>query len=395
MTNPDGSERHTTYGLHGKIANIPASFVAVHAGEDAPHEIVVEGHVEESKLFAPQIRMMTRVSTTSGSKPAHGPRRVRQPARMRPAKCRCSTTGIWSPYLEEGARFVAPVKAMALAILGPPPRSITTRPGRAPEPGLAEQCYFFELQASRTDGRTAAMRSATRRVTRGWCSGISRPSFRRSRSGSAQERVKEGYVTGLEPGTNYPNPKPFEKASATGRHLLPHGRYVTETTLEVLSTGQAVAAVEAEIQAIQAQARSDHPPHPDRAVPARRADHPRVLVEGTSVDRPSPDLVDGSESSRPHEGMFINPLVRNSLRFMSDRLGGSPGGLAGTIAEVAPEGRGKSARYGISSRSRQSTPTLAEAETVGRGGPTTMPTWPVASAVSVGLGDDIARRRGW
>ena len=30
---PDGSESNTTFGLHGKIANIPASYVAVHVGD--------------------------------------------------------------------------------------------------------------------------------------------------------------------------------------------------------------------------------------------------------------------------------------------------------------------------------------------------------------------------
>ena len=33
---PDGSEANTTFGLHGKIANIPASYVAVHVGDRAP-----------------------------------------------------------------------------------------------------------------------------------------------------------------------------------------------------------------------------------------------------------------------------------------------------------------------------------------------------------------------
>ncbi len=40
---PDGSESNTTYGLHGKIANIPASYVAVHIGTEPPHEIVDRG----------------------------------------------------------------------------------------------------------------------------------------------------------------------------------------------------------------------------------------------------------------------------------------------------------------------------------------------------------------
>src|SRR5262245_4939454 len=64
---PDGSESNTTFGLHGKIANIPASYVAVQVGERPPYEIVVQGHVEECRLFGPRIRMVTRISTTPGS----------------------------------------------------------------------------------------------------------------------------------------------------------------------------------------------------------------------------------------------------------------------------------------------------------------------------------------
>ena len=65
---PDGSESHTTFGLHGKIANIPASYVAVHVGtasrrtrswsKDTSHE---------SRLFGPQVRMVTRIATVPGS----------------------------------------------------------------------------------------------------------------------------------------------------------------------------------------------------------------------------------------------------------------------------------------------------------------------------------------
>jgi hypothetical protein len=58
-------------------------------------------------------------------------------------------------------------------------------------------------------------------------------------------------VTGLEPGTNYPNPKPFEKARGRVVTLPPGGSHVTETTLEVLSAVDEVAAVEGEIRRLQ------------------------------------------------------------------------------------------------------------------------------------------------
>ena len=47
---------------------------------------------------------------------------------------------------------------------------------------------------------------------------------------------RDGYVTGLEPATNYPNPRPFEKARNRIVTLPVDGRYVVETTLEVLAT---------------------------------------------------------------------------------------------------------------------------------------------------------------
>ena len=66
-TKPDGSKSHTTFGLHGRIANIPASYVAVHVDALPPHEIIIEGHVQETRVFGPQIRMKTRITTVPGS----------------------------------------------------------------------------------------------------------------------------------------------------------------------------------------------------------------------------------------------------------------------------------------------------------------------------------------
>jgi len=252
VINPDGSERHTNLRAAWQDRQHPASFVAVHVDTEPPYEIVVEGRVEESRLFGPQIRMTTRVSTTPGSNRLT----VRDEfLNLKDAPGEMQVLYHWNfgpPYLEEGSRFVAPVKVMA-------PRDAWAAAGidhyetyRAPEPGLAEQCYFFEFQASLTDGRTLTMLR-----NKGGRQGSRAPVLPRPTSvftlWKCTGGLKEGYVTGLEPGTNFPNPKPFEKARQRVVALPAHGRYVAETTLEVLSTGQAVAAVEAEIQAIQAQ----------------------------------------------------------------------------------------------------------------------------------------------
>src|SRR5512135_2400459 len=73
---------------------------------------------------------------------------------------------------------------------------------------------------------------------------------------------RDGYVTGLEPATNYPNPRRFEKARNRIVTLPVNRRYVVETTLEVHTTSDAVAAVESEIEVLQSQGQPTINPGP-------------------------------------------------------------------------------------------------------------------------------------
>jgi hypothetical protein len=249
---PDGSERHTTFGLHGKIANIPASFVAVHVGTAPPYEITVEGHVEEASLFSTQIRMATRISTTPGSNRLI----VRDEfINLKDSAAEMQVLYHWNfgpPYLEEGSRFVAPAKVIA-------PRDPRAVEGighldvyGGPEPGFAEQVYFFELRARPEDSRTLAMlrnRAGDKAVVLRFAT-TQLPAFTLWKNTGGRN---EGFVTGLEPATNYPNPRPIEKARGRVVTLPVGGRTVIETVLEVFKTRAEVAAIEEEVQALQSQ----------------------------------------------------------------------------------------------------------------------------------------------
>lgn len=250
--NPDGSESHTTYGLHGKIANIPALHVSVHIAEDPPHEITIEGHVDEARLFAPHIRMITRISTTPGSNRVT----VRDEfVNLQETPSELEILYHWNfgpPFLEEGSRFVAPIQTLV-------PRNKDAQEAighydvyRGPEPGGPEQVFFLELHAGSKDGRTLAMlrnHAGDKGVVLRFAK-AQLPVFSLwKRTGGR----REGYVTGLEPATNYPNPKPFEKAHDRVVSLPEGGSHVAETTLEILDTRPGVAAVEAEVKALQAR----------------------------------------------------------------------------------------------------------------------------------------------
>ena len=62
-------------------------------------------------------------------------------------------------------------------------------------------------------------------------------------------------LTGLEPATNYPNFKTFERQQGRVRVLPPGGRWEAKWSLEVLDTAAGVADVLKEIVALQAKVR--------------------------------------------------------------------------------------------------------------------------------------------
>ncbi len=258
----DGSERRSSFGLHGRIANIPASFVAVHVAAEPPHEIVVEGHVQESRIFGPQIGMETRVTTIPGSNCVT----IRDEfVNLKEQPVEMQILYHWNfgpPFLDAGARFVAPVKSVT-----PRDRRAQEGLGRydvydGPQPGFAEQAYFLEMHGKPgAGGRTLALL----RNHRGDKGVVLRfrpdqlPAFTLWKNTAG---LRDGYVTGLEPGTNYPNPRPFEQARGRVLTLPVDGRHATETTLEVLTTPAAVAAAEAEIRELQAQGAAKVNPRP-------------------------------------------------------------------------------------------------------------------------------------
>jgi hypothetical protein len=156
------------------------------------------------------------------------------------------------PQLEEGARFVAPVAEMC-------PRDARSAEGvanfdlyAAPTPGFVEQVYYFRL-APGDDGRTVAL-LRNRAGDRGVALRFDVRQFPCFTLWKGTQGLNEGYVTGLEPGVNHPNPRPIEEARGRVVTLPPGGSYVAETTLEVLDAAHAIAAVEAEVRAIQARA---------------------------------------------------------------------------------------------------------------------------------------------
>ena len=239
--------------LHGKIANLPAQLVEVRVNLDPPFELSVRGQVEEAALFGPHLVLTSTVTTVPGS-----PRLVIHDVVENRAAQAAEVQilyhlNVGPPFLEAGSRVVAPVREM-----GPlTPRAAegmdTYDTYAGPTMGYTEQVYVYDLLAD-PSGRTLAM-LYNAAADRGLVLRLNRnelPCFTVWKNTAA---VEDGYVTGLESGTNYPNFKGFERQQGRVRLLPPGSRWECQWSLEVHDTAAGVAAALAEVVKLQAQAR--------------------------------------------------------------------------------------------------------------------------------------------
>ena len=121
-----------------------------------------------------------------------------------------------------------------------------------PTAGYVEQVYWYDLLA-REDGQTLAMlrhaaadKGLDQRFDKGQL-----PAFTQWKNTAS---VADGYVTGLEPATDYPNGKAFERAQGRLATMGPGESRRSELAIEVLDEAAAVAAVQAEIAQLQQRA---------------------------------------------------------------------------------------------------------------------------------------------
>lgn len=163
--------------------------------------------------------------------------------------------------LENGSRLIAPFKQVA-------PRDPRSAEGidqfpeyGPPQAGFVEQAYLYELVGKRgtrettvllrnTDGSQASVLTFSLKDF---------PCFTQWKNTAARA---DGYVTGLEPATNYPNPRRFERDKGRVITLKGGESRTTKLTIEALETKKAVKSAEKEIRALQKSVKAKVFPEP-------------------------------------------------------------------------------------------------------------------------------------
>ena len=254
----NGNEASVFLPLHGKIANTPARKVEVTITDEGV--IAVSGEVDETMMFGPALRLTTTITTRIGSNALTIHDRVtnlnRSPAELE-MLYHCN---YGEPILEEGGRVVAPFKSVA-------PRDPRAQEGIdtfdrifKPTNGYVEQCYWYEL-ASRPDGETCVLlRNKAGNLGSSLHFNLNElPAFTVWKNTASREN---GYVTGLEPATNYPNEKRFEREQGRVVQLKGRQSYDISMTVAAHSTRAQVREVEQDIAKIQGRRKQKVHPTP-------------------------------------------------------------------------------------------------------------------------------------
>jgi hypothetical protein len=223
--------------LHGRIANLPAHQVT--AGIDEDSRIWVRGLVDETALFGPCLRLDSTVSTTPGSNQLSLCETVTNLAGTPTDFELLYHTNIGQPLLEQGARLVAPARRVVPADTHAAAAIDEWNLFGPPTPGFREQCYFLELAAD-ADGQTQVVLH-DKQAARGVALGFHIDPLPCFTLWKNTVHAADGYVAGIEPSTDLPNTRAFERSHGRLISLDPEQSWSARIDLTLLTNPTQVA----------------------------------------------------------------------------------------------------------------------------------------------------------
>ncbi|MBW3598538.1 MAG: aldose 1-epimerase family protein [Planctomycetes bacterium] len=243
----DDDER-LVYPLHGQIANRPAQRVELQIDGDRG-EIRLVGVVEESRFLFKGLRMTSTITTRVGETSFTVRDEVENLSSREAEAQLLYHINFGAPLLEAGAQAIVPAKIVA-------PKDTRAAEGidswnvyGAEEAGFAEQVYFFDLHADADQNSRVLLKNAA--GTRGVSLGFNKqqsPHFILWKNTGA---MQDGYVTGLEPSTNFPHRRTFEGKHGRVVKLPSGGKAVFEVQLSAHGDARSVEQAEAAIRELQ------------------------------------------------------------------------------------------------------------------------------------------------
>ncbi|MGB7755313.1 MAG: aldose 1-epimerase family protein [Salinisphaera sp.] len=195
--------------LHGRAGNTPASRVEVVVDPEPPHRIRVRGRVREATFKFADFDMCTEISTLPGSTAFQVSDRLTNQSDYEREFQILYHGNFGPPLLEENARFDAPVREIA-PFNAYAARDLDTWPTyRGPTPHFDEQAYNLWPYANDDNRTTTLLHNAA--ADRGVVLRYRVDQLPCLTLWKNTDTLKQGYVTGVEPGSGFPYNRAVER----------------------------------------------------------------------------------------------------------------------------------------------------------------------------------------
>ncbi len=248
--------------LHGKIANIPASEVEIIVSKEAPYSLTVRGVVHERMFYGPKLELVTEISTEPGSSTLRIADTITNRGHVPQEFELLYHANYGRPLLEEGARFLAPVSRVT-PMNAHAAESVNDWASYAgPTPAFVEQVYCLRPIAG-PDGQTliALQNKAGDRAVSMAYSVKELPYLTQWKNTAAEA---EGYVTGLEPGVNFPNPRRIERKLGRVPKIAAGASYTAAIDYAIHTDAASVKAVADKIAKLQGDTKPEIALEPEK-----------------------------------------------------------------------------------------------------------------------------------
>jgi hypothetical protein len=236
--------------LHGRVDYLPASFVSVRYEAAPVPRLVFRGVVDDVQTFGSQLRLTSEISTVIGKAEFAFDDTITNLSDAPQEMQLLYHTNFGTPLLGAGAEFVAPIKQVApmnpaSAVGDLKDWNRYSGPHAAP---YTPKVFNMQLYGD-AKGETRAMLKSPD-GTQGVLMRFDTRGLPYMSLWKNEITPKAGYVTGLEPGTGFPNPRPVERAAGRVPKLKGGESYRVRLAIAALTTKSEVAEAANAIQAL-------------------------------------------------------------------------------------------------------------------------------------------------
>ena len=243
----DGDQQLT---LHGHVDYLPASYVSVRYESAPVPRLVFRGVVNDFQTFGAQLRLTSEISTEIGRPEILFDDQVTNLSDVPQEMQLLYHTNFGTPLLGAGAEFVAPVKQVAPINAASAAGDLAgwNRYSGPHAPPYAAQVFNMQLYGD-AQGRTKAMLKSPGGDL-GVLMTIDTKGLPYMNVWKNEVTAKAGYVTGLEPGTGFPNARTVERAAGRVPKLQGGESYQVHLAIAALTRRAEVDKAAAAIQAL-------------------------------------------------------------------------------------------------------------------------------------------------